>query len=151
MGYIMKHTRRPQRSVSLFDDFFTRDVFNLGGELPALRTATPAVNIKETDKDFQLEVFAPGMKKEDFILELENNMLTVSAEISDEKKEKDESGEYTRREFNYSSFSRSFTLPEEKVKEEGIAALYNDGVLHVTLPKKEVELVKEQRKSISVN
>jgi HSP20 family protein len=90
------------------------------------------------------------MKKDDFKIEVENNMLTVSAEMSNEKEEKNESGEYTRREFNYSSFSRSFTLPEEKVNEEEIAATYSDGVLNLTLPKKEVELVKEQKKLISV-
>ena len=147
----MKSTRKPVGSVPhLFDDFFTKDFFGIAPGVFNQRAASPAVNIKETESDFQLEVSAPGMKKDDFVLELDKNMLTISAEFKDEKEEKDEKGQYTRREFNYSSFSRSFTLPEDKVNEEKIGATYKDGILHVTLPKKEVELVQEKKKLISV-
>jgi HSP20 family protein len=151
MGYIMKSTKRPTGNMPyLFDDFFTKDFFGINPGSFTQRAASPAVNIKETDGDFQLEVSAPGMKKDDFVLELDKNMLTISAEFKNEKEDKDETGDYTRREFNYSSFSRSFTLPEDKVNEEKIEATYMDGILYVTLPKKEVELVKEQKKLISV-
>ena len=135
---------------SLFDDFFHNDLFNLGSGELMKRAASPAVNIKETDKDFQLEVSAPGMNKEDFHLELDNNMLTISAEVKNDAEEKDKDGRYTRREFSYSNFSRSFTLPEDKVKEEEIEAVYSDGVLHIVLPKMEEQPVIEQKKLISV-
>ncbi len=103
----------------------------------------PAVNIKETDASFNLELAAPGLKKEDFNLELDNDVLTISAEITtDEALETTE--KFTRREFNYQSFKRVFTLPEE-VDESKISANYNQGVLNVFLPKKEEALPKEKR------
>ncbi len=148
----MTYTVRKRRPVfpSLFDDFFNNDLFNLSSGELTKRAASPAVNIKETDNDFQLEVSAPGMNKEDFKIELDNNMLTISAETKSESSDKDEAGSYTRREFSYSSFSRSFTLPEDKVKEEEINASYTDGILHITLPKMEAKPVIEQKKMIEV-
>ncbi|NNK80365.1 MAG: Hsp20 family protein [Flavobacteriales bacterium] len=148
----MTYTVRKARPgfPSLFDDFFHNDLFNLGSADLMKRPASPAVNIKETEKDFQLEVSAPGMKKEDFHLELDNNMLTISAEVKSESEEKGKDGKYTRREFSYSSFSRSFTLPEDKVREEDIEASYSDGILHIVLPKMEEKPVIEQKKLISV-
>ncbi len=96
----------------------------------------PAVNIKEENDKFVLEMAAPGMKKDDFKINLDNYQLTISAETKDEKKEKEDS--YTRREFVYSSFSRSFTLPKS-VDIEKIKADYKNGVLNIVLPKKEEE------------
>lgn len=94
----------------------------------------PAVNVKEDDNGFQIEVAAPGLKKEDFKLSLHENRLTISAK-QEEKTEKN-SEKYTRQEFNYASFQRTFTLPKN-VDGEKIEAAYTDGILHVGLPKKE--------------
>jgi HSP20 family protein len=107
--------------------------------------SVPAVNIAETDKQYDVAVAAPGMKKDDFKIDLEGDMLTISAEKAETKEEKDK--QYNRREYNYSSFSRSFTLPEG-VKRDKIEAKYEDGVLHLILPKNET--AKVYSKSIAV-
>jgi len=96
----------------------------------------PSVNVQETDKEFRLEVAAPGMKKEDFKLEMKEGMLYISAETKNENEVKEE--HYTRREFSFNSFSRSFWLPEN-VKFDDIKANYKDGILHIVLPKVKVE------------
>ncbi len=96
----------------------------------------PAVNIKEEKDKFVLEMAAPGLKKDDFKINLDNYQLTISAETKDEKKEKEDN--YTRREFVYNSFSRSFTLPKT-IDIEKIKADYKSGVLNILLPKKEEE------------
>jgi HSP20 family protein len=101
------------------------------------------VNIKETDESYTVELMAPGMKKEDFNIEVDNDLLTISAEVKSEKNEQEE-GKYTRREFSYSSFKRAFTLPES-VKEDNINASYQDGILKIALPKKEEALPKPKR------
>jgi HSP20 family protein len=103
----------------------------------------PPVNIKETEDSFLVELMAAGMKKEDFNLELDNDVLTISAEVKS-KNSTEEEGKFTRREFTYSSFRRSFTLPET-VKEEDINASYQDGILKIALPKKEEALPKAKR------
>jgi HSP20 family protein len=94
----------------------------------------PAVNVKESEGSFQIEVAAPGLKKEDFKLSLHENRLTVSAKQEETQEEKNE--KYTRQEFNYTSFQRTFTLPKN-VDGEKIEASYTDGILQVALPKKE--------------
>jgi HSP20 family protein len=94
----------------------------------------PAVNIKENEKNFEIEVAAPGFEKQDFQLNLEDNVLTISAESSRQNQEEKES--FTRKEFSYTSFSRSFSLPET-VKDEEIKAHYENGLLHLTLTKAE--------------
>ncbi len=96
----------------------------------------PAVNIKEENDKFVLEMAAPGMNKDDFKVNLDNYQLTISSEQKKEKKEKEDN--YTRREFVYSSFSRSFTLPKT-IDVEKIKADYKNGILSLTLPKKEEE------------
>ena len=101
----------------------------------------PAVNIQENEKQFLLELAVPGMKKDDFKIDLENQVLTISSEIK-EKTEETENN-YTRREFVYNSFSRSFTLPKSIVAEK-IKADYKDGILKISLPKnKETKLSRE--------
>ena len=95
----------------------------------------PAVNVEENDDAFMLNVAAPGMKKDQFKVELDNDILTISGEVKDERKE--ENKNFTHREFTLSSFTRSFNLPEGKVDEAKIAARYEDGVLHIELPKRE--------------
>jgi len=96
----------------------------------------PSVNIIENDNNFVLEVAAPGVKKDQFNINLENQILTISREVEEMKDENNEN--YTRREFVYSNFNRSFTLPKS-IKFDNIAADYSDGILRVTLPKKEEE------------
>jgi len=106
----------------------------------------PAVNVKETEKAFELEVAAPGLSKKDFKVTAEGGVLTVSSESKQEKEEKEK--DYTRKEFNYSSFSRSFTLPEN-VNEEDIKAIYEDGVLRLSIAKKVISQPK-MKKAIEV-
>jgi HSP20 family protein len=126
---------------SIIDEMFKPDW--LGG-VQNFGANVPAVNIKETDTVFGIELAAPGKKKEDFNVEVDHNVLTISSEERSETNEKDTEGKYTRREFSYNSFRRSFTLPET-VNLDTINASYEDGVLHVTLPKKEEALPKPKR------
>lgn len=113
----------------VFDDFFngapTRTHF--GGTVPA-------VNVKETNDDYLIELAAPGLKKDAFKIEVEEGILTISAEHKTENEEKREG--YTRREFGFTNFTRRFTLPET-ADENNITATYTDGVLGINLPKKE--------------
>lgn len=128
---------------TFFSDFFDGDTMNYEFN----NSTMPAVNIKETKDDFVVEVAAPGMKKDDFKIELDNNLLMISSE-KEEKHEDKQEGEYTRKEFMYQSFRRSFTVP--KTIEDGkIKATYNDGVLSIHLPKKE-EAKQKPKKSISI-
>ena len=128
----------------LWDDVFNRDFFSKSLELG---TSIPAVNTKETDESYHMEVAIPGMKKEDFNIDLNDNILTISSEKKEEKEEKD--GEkITRREFSYSSFKRSFQLPEN-IKKNDISAEYSDGLLKLALPKTEPKQV-ESRKQIEI-
>jgi HSP20 family protein len=115
------------------DDFFDD---NDNWPKPMKGVSMPAVNVKENKNAFKLDVAAPGFKKGDFKLEVQNGYLTISGETKEEKEDKDE--KYTRQEYRFSSFSRSFTLPEN-VKSADISAEYADGVLKVTLPKKKEE------------
>jgi HSP20 family protein len=136
---------------SLLNDFFTDDWFNSSlANWKSSGTSLPAVNVRETNDDFMIEVAAPGMKRDDFKVELDNNVLTISSQREDNGEEKDKDGTYTRREFSYQSFQRSFTLPENKVEGDKIAARYVDGILQVTVPKKEEAKVKPA-KQISVS
>lgn len=122
------------------DDFFS------GTQWPDMETklgiTMPAVNVKEDDNQFIIDVAAPGMEKKDFKLELNHNVLTISAEKEEEIEEKKR--KFSRREFNYASFRRSFTLPNT-AKEAGIKASYKDGVLSISIPKKEEAKVKPLR------
>jgi HSP20 family protein len=108
----------------------------------------PAVNVSETNDTFQLSIAAPGLEKKDFKVEAVENMLTISAEHETEKKE-EKNGRYNRREYNYSSWSRSFTLPEN-CNSSKIAAEYKSGELKISIPKMETKEPKKA-KSISVN
>ena len=111
-----------------FDDFFNDRFWN--NEMRSV----PAVNIAEHPETFSIELAAPGFNKGDFKVEIENGVLTISAERKEEKNENNK--RYTRREFAYSSFKRSFSLPDH-VEGDKISAAYNDGLLTLTLPKKE--------------
>jgi len=126
---------------SWVDDFFPENSFKskMNG------VSVPAVNVKESKDAFKINVAAPGFKKEDFKLEVKNGYLTISGETSEEKEDKDET--YTRREYSYNTFSRSFSLPEN-VKGDDIEAKYADGVLNITLPKAKAD--EKPVKQISV-
>lgn len=126
---------------SILDEFLKPDWF--GGSQNGL-ASVPAVNIRETDAEFVLELAVPGKKKEDFSIEIDRNVLTIASEAKTENEQKDTHGRYTRREYSYSSFSRSFTLPQT-VNADSINASYQDGVLHVQLPKKQEALPKPKR------
>lgn len=137
---------RKQRGVfpSIFNEFFEND-WSQGTSFSQLRTATPAVNIHEDDEQFTIDVAAPGLKKEQFAVNLEKHLLTISAETENkEEEETAEKGGYRRREFNFSSFKRSFKVPN-RIDETKISAKYEDGVLKVTLPKKEVEVTEAKK------
>jgi len=123
--------------LSMFDDFFTRDLLNLGlNNNSSTNTTIPLVNIKETNDNFEVEMAAPGMNKEDFKVELDGNVLIITSEKKDEDEVK-EGDRYTRREFSYQSFHRSFQLPKEVVDADKIEAKYENGVLRLLVPKKE--------------
>lgn len=120
-------------SPGLFD--FDNDFFNGG-------VAFPPANINETDKEFKLDLSVPGMKRDDFQIDVENGILTVSSEKEEEEKEEDKN--YRRREFSYSSFSRAFALPEN-VDENNINAKYDNGMLQLIIPKKDIETNKSKK------
>jgi HSP20 family protein len=123
---------------SLLNDFLANDW--LSSPFANWRTSgttLPSVNVRETNDAFHIEVAAPGMKRDDFKVELDNNFLTISAEREQKNEDNNEREGYTRREFSYQSFQRSFALPENKVEGEKIAARYVDGILNITVPKKE--------------
>ena len=124
-------TKRSESFPAFFDDFFKPWNEWMG---MARALTTPAVNIAENKSHFEISVAAPGLKKNDFNIDVDDNMLTISSEKEEKKEEKDE--RFTRKEYNYSSFTRSFTLPEDVIKDK-IEAVYEDGVLRITLPKTE--------------
>lgn len=126
------------------DDLFNRGMMNWESNFSD--TTLPAVNIKETENSYEVEMAAPGMKKGDFKIELDNNVLTISSEKSDEYQDGNEKEKYSRREFSYQSFQRSFSLPKEVVDEDKIEAHYKDGVLQLSIPKKEKAKQKQPRK-----
>jgi HSP20 family protein len=122
---------------SLFNRFFEGDLMDWSNtNFAGLNSTLPAVNVRESDDEYQIEVAAPGMKKNDFKINYENGRLTISSEVKEEKKE-GRKNNYTRREYRYESFQRSFTVPENIVNSEQIQASYSDGILYVTLPKRE--------------
>ncbi len=140
-------TKLSERMPSLFGDFFRpwSSVFENGDwGLPTMNV--PAVNISEQDNQYLVSLAAPGMKKDDFKIEVDGNMLTISSEKEDSSEEKNK--KFTRKEYSYSSFSRCFSLPKE-IKQENIEAKYEDGVLKIAMPRKE-EAKKPAVKKIAV-
>ena len=134
---------------SLFDDFFSRDAWNSGMDIDTWGGATvPAVNIRETNDHYEVEMAAPGMKKEDFSVELDGNMLTITSQKESQQEDK-EGDKFSRREFSHQSFTRRFQLPKEVVDDERIEAKYTDGVLKLVIPRKE-EAKQKPRKMIDV-
>ncbi len=125
---------------SVFDEFLNNSFFNND-----FTDATmPAVNIKEGEKSYELEFAVPGLNKKDFNIDLNHNVLTVSYEKKNEEAKTEEN--YTRREYSYESFQRSFTLPEGKVNYDKIKANYKDGILKIELPKRDEVITKANQK-----
>ena len=137
-------TRRNYKPLTL-SDFLNEDFFPT---FTRSSTSLPAVNIREDEKAFYLELAVPGMDKRNLKIEVKDEVLTISAEQKDEKQEDFEG--YRRREFSYSSFCRSFYLPED-VNGEKIGATYRDGILNVEIPKLEEEKKKEKIRTISIS
>ena len=130
----MNLIRFNQHPVSLLSELmedFDRNFFARNNES---RGMAPSVNIREHEENFLLDLAAPGLKKEDFKINLDNNVLTISSEMKEENEEKNE--KFTRREFYFNSFSRSFTLPKT-IDLDKIKADYKDGILSIALPKRE--------------
>jgi len=121
----------------LTEDLFLRD------------TWMPAINVKEHNKDFEIEVCAPGFNKKDFEVSISDDVLTISAESKREKEEKEEN--YSRKEFSYNSFNRTFTLPKSIDLKKKIKANYDNGVLLIHLEKSEVSKIEEKKKMIEIS
>lgn len=123
---------------SIVDEFFGNDYLpNLFEFQTGINM--PSVNIIEGKEDYKIEVAAPGLDKGDFIINLDNNLLTITSEK--EAKSEDEKEHYMRREFSYSSFKRSFRLPQT-VDPENISASHSNGVLSIVIPKRDEAKIK---------
>ncbi|MFA4977483.1 MAG: Hsp20/alpha crystallin family protein [Sphingobacterium sp.] len=143
----MKLAKRNWNNFSLFSpmfDNFNRELLNWDNKnYSSTSTTVPAVNIKENADSFEVEVAAPGMAKGDFKVTLDGNLLTISSAKEEQNEEHHDN--YTRREFSYQSFQRSFELQKEVVDQDNIQAHYENGMLRLTIPKKEEAKQKEPR------
>ncbi|WP_299817951.1 Hsp20/alpha crystallin family protein [uncultured Pontibacter sp.] len=129
------------------DRFFDNDLMRMPAQFGRqLMGNMPATNIRENESDYSIEVAAPGMAKEDFNIDLTEGVLTISCQKESENKEDNDN--YTRREYNYSSFRRSFHLPES-INEDDIKARYQDGILHITVPKGQEEVQLKRKIEIT--
>lgn len=121
----------------LFDDFFNRDFFTWGNQNhSSTNTTIPSVNIRETGEHYEVEVAAPGMAREDFLVELDGNTLSIRSEKNN-RREENEDSRYVLKEYNFQSFQRTFNLQKDVVDTEKIQAKYADGILQLLIPKKE--------------
>ena len=134
------------RKPSLFENFFDSDLFNTGDTTK--ENIMPAVNIKESEDNFTLELAAPGMDKKDFKIEMDGETLIISAEKEAGTEEKQEI--YTRKEFNYSAFKRSFHLAKNLVDADKIIARYENGILYLEIAKRE-EIKQKPARSIEIS
>ena len=131
---IIKRTNYP----IMFDEFFN-DFFNVKS------MSVPPHNIMETENDFQIEFSVPGSNKKDFEIEVENDNI----KIIKKKEDLDTTNNYSRQEFNYSFFEKSFYLPES-IDQSKISSKYDNGILRIFLPKKSEVIIQNQRKFITV-
>ena len=131
---IIKRTNYP----IMFDEFFN-DFFNVKP------MSVPPHNIMETENDFQIEFSVPGSNKKDFEIEVENDNI----KIIKKKEDLDNTNNYSRQEFNYSFFEKSFYLPES-IDQSKISSKYDNGILRISLPKKSEVIIQNQRKFITV-
>lgn len=143
LATLARRSLLPTLASDLLDtsSFFSPSIWDMNGDFFDLNLATnvPSVNIIENGKDFKIDMAAPGLEKKDFKVEVDNGILTISAEKKEETKEEKEN--YTRREYSYNSFSRSLRLPDNCLPEK-IDAKYENGVLRLAIPKKEVAVTK---------
>ncbi len=129
---------------SILDDIFNREAFNWGNNFANSGNNLPAVNIKENAGNFLVEMAAPGMEKKDFKIELDGHTLSISSEKQNETEQTEEEI-YNRKEFNYQSFYRTFHLPKNVVDSDKIKARYENGILKLEIPKREVAKQKPFR------
>jgi HSP20 family protein len=145
MNALQKPTDRLSRIMMdwLPDSLVDRGFFDLdpGALTTKFSANVPSANIRETLKDFILELAAPGLNRDDFRITLDEGALTISVEKEEEKEEKEKENDYTRKEYSYSSFLRCFTLPEN-IREGSIEAKYNNGILTVVIPKEMEETTR---------
>ena len=141
MNLIKFERPRQHRAITnVFDDFFGRsfpEIFN-----HEVSFNSPSTNIREDETGYTIELAAPGLNKDDFNIKVEKDQLIISSESKNETEETSKNGKYTRREFNYSSFRKSFHL-NEKIDSEKINAAYENGVLNIRLEKREEAKTKE--------
>ncbi len=137
------------KNSNFVDHFFGNDLFDniFNSNFPAVNVNVPAVNIVESKEKFRIEIAAPGLEKEDYKIDLHNDLLTISSEKKAENEEKNE--KYMRKEFNYCSFKRSFIIPDS-ANIDSINASYKNGILTVSIPKKE-EAKEKAPRQISIN
>ncbi|MGB7843921.1 MAG: Hsp20/alpha crystallin family protein [Salinimicrobium sp.] len=158
MSLVKSNSKRqsPAMSNSFVNDPFFSDFMiprwgmlnRLIGDQQGDLDLTPAMNVQDSKKDIQIELAAPGLKKDDFHITLDDGILTISAEKENKEEEKKEG--YYRKEFSYNSFTRSVRLPESIDEDKDVEAKYNDGVLKLTLHKKN-ETQQKKQKSIKVS
>jgi len=146
---LLKATERMFPTLpSFLDSFLSIDWLDWNeSNFSTTNSTLPAVNIKETDESFMIEMAAPGLTKDNFKVHLDRNRLVISSELRDEKNESDE--KYSRREFSYQSFQRSFAIPEGTIDGDKISAKYNNGILMITIPKR-AEIHTKSAKEIDI-
>lgn len=138
--------RRVNNNYPLFQNWLEDFIGTVdNGISNRFRTTVPAVNIAETENSYEISFAAPGLQKNDFSIHLENDVLTVKSEK--ENNQNDSNTNYTRKEFSFSSFQRSFTLPEA-ADGENIKAEYQNGILNIEIPKKEEAKAKPAREIV---
>ena len=143
MNLLKKQSNRNPWLPSSLDEFFRND---WTASVPSFNTTVPAVNVKDMEKSFQLEIAAPGLKKDNFSIEVEDDILSIQSSFDQAAEKKED--RFTRREFNYHSFRRSFSLPDS-VDAQKIKAQYKDGILILTLPKRK-EALPQPVKQIAI-
>lgn len=134
------------QAPKFFDSYLLKDLLELP-EVNTLKSGNrfPAVNIKESEGSFEVEVAAPGLQKENFNVRIEKNTLTISSVGDDQKQENKPEEKYTLKEFSSHAFERKFTFPEEKVDVEKVKGSYENGVLKLVLPKKAEKIPKTRK------
>jgi len=143
---IVKRNKTNFPALGVWDNFFNDEFFRLPESYSKMGTTLPSVNIQEDENAYKIEMAAPGKEKADFNIEVHDKVLSISSENKSSSEETDE-GKYTRKEFSYESFKRSFRLPEN-ADEESIVANYENGILSISIPK----VVKNNgKKQISVS
>jgi HSP20 family protein len=150
MTLIKRHVRGAPGFSGFFDDFWNRDFANWGlNSYHSPSSTMPAVNIVESNDNYLVEVAAPGMTKDDFKIELDNDMLTISSEM-ETTSEPTNGDRYHRQEYSYQSFTRSFHLPKTDIDDNKIKAEYQNGILRINIPKKETAKAQAPR-MININ